>query len=538
MMQLSQDDIERLGREFMKSVLADEPAPAATPKADEPQDTEDAHESRESLMADIIGGWQNRGSGESGDLSESLEAELLEGGFTGMITDKRGAKRYYENGRQVKGPGGASAAPKPKTAPSASFVGGPHEAATPKASTKRAASQAEAHAKIKTILAGNVTPEAHAELLGHLSTLTIPQLKALRDEHGLKASGKLKADLVNNIAGHFKQKMLATGSVDVPKLQDALKPFHDVELNQNDVNFAKANYETLKAQYGTLAIHRIEEIAKEHITELDDLPKGAKESRTNHEKKLAEAAWMLGKAQKDGITGEVEDPSMKDFGANLSRIQTAEKLKGVPWSNFLLRAVRDKFDIGGDTSDQQIWENLKDITGSKYGGERMDEALKMLRPDYGTMTQPQLRKILPLLKKPQDAITPEIAAKVAGKSVEQPAKPALKPAPNVAPPPKTEVKSKPVKNVAKAASLDSAHAMVQKLYDSALTDDKIFEKTDAAAATIGKELTVPQLKTLAGKLGINDTGKTKADILGGIARKIKGRREFHDRTKVHDENLK
>ncbi len=359
-----------------KSLIA---SPLCRVKSLDAKKTGDADDSRESIMADIIAGWEDKHGGvtKAGKWEESKHPR-----DGGKFATKPGA------GAKPAGEKPAKAAASTNAKPNA-----------------RQAKQAAAKAAVGKIIAGNVTPEAHAELITHLHAMTIPQLKALRAEHGFKASGTRKADIVNHIAGHFKQKMIATGSVDVGKLSDALKPHESHNLSSNDVRFAKAEYENIKEQYGTLTMHRIESAANEHLEALEDLPKGAKEDRSFHERKLAAAAWMLDRAKKDGITGQVEDPSMKDFGANVARIQLGEKLRGSPWSSFLIHAIRDKFDVGSDKSDHQIWENLKDVTGSKYKGERLDAALKILRTDYGTVTQEQLRKLLPKLKGPQDTIS-------------------------------------------------------------------------------------------------------------------------------------
>lgn len=277
----------------------------------------------------------------------------------------------------------------------------------PKAPTREQAHSA-AKEKIAEILAGKSSPGAHQELLGHLSALTIPQLKQLRDEHGLKATGKLKADLVGKIGGHFKQKMLARGSVDLPKLRDTLKPFHDVELSPEDTHRTRGDYNAKKSQYGTLLLHRIKEEADEHIEEMDDLPKGAKQDRLRHQKQLASLAWMADKATKDGIDGKIEEPSLKDLSANLDRIGLAERLKGVPWSAFLLKSIRDRFGVQDRQNDEQIFHDLKE---GKYKGPQLDDALRSLRTDYGTVTQSQLfDDVLPALKSRKDTVRDTVHA--------------------------------------------------------------------------------------------------------------------------------
>jgi len=108
-------------------------------------------------------------------------------------------------------------------------------------------------------------------------------------------------------------------------------------------------------------------------------------------------------------------------------------------------------------------------------------------------------------------------------------------APNAAPAPENVVKAKPHEKAEDAATLDAAHEHVKKLFDSALTDDKLFEKVDAAMASISNEMSVPQIKLLAGKFGINDVRGTKSELVDRIGEKIKSRREQHERAKPASE---
>lgn len=73
--------------------------------------------------------------------------------------------------------------------------------------------------------------------------------------------------------------------------------------------------------------------------------------------------------------------------------------------------------------------------------------------------------------------------------------------------------------------------IVCSLYEKALDADFRYEVVDEQLAPLGK-LTVAQLTTVAKELEIFDVPKKKADILTRIARKVKERREFHDRTRM------
>ncbi len=467
---------------------------------------EPADESREDLIADIMGGWAGPKSlnGGSADLEEGIETPLLEAGFTGTITDRLGRKITFQDGKRVKG----QQTP-PAKAPKTGGAGDKPKAV----SAGRAEKFAKAKGRIDEILKGNVTPELHAELLGHLGTLTIPQLKALRDEHGLKAKGRLKAELVQSIGSHFKQQMLAHGSVDVEALKDKLKPYGDgsVEIPPDKMRFAKARYETMKSQYGTLLVHRLEEVADDHLAALEDLPKGAKADRANHQEELAITDWMLGRALRDGINGQVEDASLKDFGANLDRISLGERLKGTPWSAFLLRSVRERFAVPADVKEEQLWNRLKE---GKYKGPRMDEALAALRTDYGTMTQQQLfEKVLPKLKDRRDTVGEKVAAG------------------SPANPPKTGGSPAKPPKVGGSPAAKDASARAKSLFDDALTSGTLFDDVKSLKGDLAK-LTIPQLKEVAASVEISNVPKTKGQIVDAIGQRILDRREMHERGKV------
>jgi hypothetical protein len=70
------------------------------------------------------------------------------------------------------------------------------------------------------------------------------------------------------------------------------------------------------------------------------------------------------------------------------------------------------------------------------------------------------------------------------------------------------------------------------LYAQALDPGFRFETVDADMQSFAK-LTVAQLTSIAREFGIIDIPKKKADILAALGRKIKGRREFHDRTEIN-----
>lgn len=98
-----------------------------------------------------------------------------------------------------------------------------------------------AHDEIEKILHGKKTPESHKKLVEHLSILSTKQLHEVRKRYGLKASGKLKQQLVDKLSdrlihGNPEKKVKqpsntlfkiirSRGGIDV----DALRKTHDVK---------------------------------------------------------------------------------------------------------------------------------------------------------------------------------------------------------------------------------------------------------------------------------------------------------------------
>lgn len=83
----------------------------------------------------------------------------------------------------------------------------------------------------------------------------------------------------------------------------------------------------------------------------------------------------------------------------------------------------------------------------------------------------------------------------------------------------------------KKSAEDLVREAVQRLeglYAKALDADFAMDAVDAEVAGLGK-LTVAQLTSVAAAIGIVGVPKKKADLLAALARRIKARREFHDR---------
>jgi ADP-ribose pyrophosphatase YjhB (NUDIX family) len=311
----------------------------------------------------------------------------------------------------------------------------PRQSSAPRAGGKQV--QAAAKAAVEKILTGAITADSHKQLLEHLPKLTVPQLREIAAAHNLKCPERLKGKVLAKLATHFNSKIIKAGSVDVAKVAATLAPFAKTKLDANETRFAQADYLTIQDQYGTLTGHRIKELAVDALQAMKDLPAGSAERQT-FRKKLAGYAWMAGQAQGDGITGKVEPKDGSDFAAAVDRITLGERLRekhgnGATWSSFLIESIKNHFSIdtpsltaeetelpnseqGRILSDkrvqqaEKIWNELKNPTGSRFKGERLDAALRSLRADYGTMTQEQLQRVLPHLRERKDKLTPEVIA--------------------------------------------------------------------------------------------------------------------------------
>lgn len=196
--------------------------------------------------------------------------------------------------------------------------------------------------------------------------------------------------------------------LNINNIKQNLQQYKQVELDKNDINLAKSKYEQLKNQYGEHAAHRIEELAQESLDALNELPEGAKESRLSHQKNLAVIAWMLDRLTKEGVTGRIEDPTLQNLEANLDKIREGERYKGIPWANMLTHAVIQVSGLENSnklTKDfySQIFFNIK---SGKFSDEVLDQALKILRQDYGSLTVNQLKEILPTLQNVNSTIKP------------------------------------------------------------------------------------------------------------------------------------
>jgi hypothetical protein len=387
---------------------------------DGPVDSPELGEEAERLdiMADIIGGLLQRSRSTAKawrrkDWDENKHPRADDGkfgsGHGGAGSGKPSSSS--SNGVTESKPGSKPSKPAKKPAPKQPEA--KPAASAPRAGGKQA--QQAASKSIERILSGAITEASHRELVGHLEKLTVPQLNELRKQHGLKAEGRLKAQVIAKLSAHFNAKIVKQGTVDVDKVLTALKPYAKVPIDRDMVRFAKADYYSIKQQYGTLTVHRIKELAVDAAKSLRELPAGAAEDREHFKKRLAVCSWMAEQAKRDGIAGKVEPSGLHDFGANAQRIMLGEKLRGgkngSPWTSFLIHGIRDEFDVDKGTNDEQIWANLKDPRGSRYKGPRLDAVLQRLRPDYGSMNQEQLLNVLPHLKERTDTFTPDIVSR-------------------------------------------------------------------------------------------------------------------------------
>lgn len=117
---------------------------------------------------------------DEGD-DEGEKAFGFKAGFTGTRRDALGREMYYQDGRRVPNPNREKPGPR-------------------RTAAQKEESHQRARAAISEVLKGDRSPEKAKELATHLSGMTVAQLNGLKQEYGLKASGKVKAELVAKLA--------------------------------------------------------------------------------------------------------------------------------------------------------------------------------------------------------------------------------------------------------------------------------------------------------------------------------------------------
>jgi hypothetical protein len=80
--------------------------------------------------------------------------------------------------------------------------------APPGAAGRQEANLGKANDAINQIKTSGATPERVRDLAKSLSKLTVPQLRGLKEQHGLNATPRLKADLVKALSEHLSSKPL------------------------------------------------------------------------------------------------------------------------------------------------------------------------------------------------------------------------------------------------------------------------------------------------------------------------------------------
>lgn len=81
-----------------------------------------------------------------------------------------------------------------------------------------------------------------------------------------------------------------------------------------------------------------------------------------------------------------------DFGMNLAKIRYWEKQHQRPWVEMLLLALKGSSPSYYDLSPQVLWSKL--VNGEFWGTQALDQALKVLSHDFGTLKQSELKKVI------------------------------------------------------------------------------------------------------------------------------------------------
>lgn len=196
---------------------------------------------RAELIADILGGLY-------GDKALAMLGGEIEKGRVG--TWQTGGRWYRGDGKttvRIAGPGGKPLATK-----------------KPAAKRDTAGAATNAQATIAKIKAGKATAEDHKALVGHLSEMTVKQLGELKKEHGLKASGKVKAELVKRIAERLKG---GAGEVEKPKPPEAAVT--PQRLKTASVNVVKESPQPVTPQMQMAVVREVEKLPKKAKAILD-----------------------------------------------------------------------------------------------------------------------------------------------------------------------------------------------------------------------------------------------------------------------------
>jgi hypothetical protein len=187
------------------------------------QPDDGGEQERIDLIADILGHWYDEADPPMSRKSLAVYVVKATARKDGETWETSGRFYKRQGGRtfRIANPNAGAATTKPQSAQKQQAAGAKKPAAPKRADSQQQARQA-ATAILKTPRASD-SEQARAtaqELIGHLSKMTIPQLKELKTELGIKgANPKLKAQIVEQIRGH--QELAATAE---PAVAPAEKP--------------------------------------------------------------------------------------------------------------------------------------------------------------------------------------------------------------------------------------------------------------------------------------------------------------------------
>lgn len=157
------------------------------------------------------------GPGLSGDIAAAAsrllegKVDLLEAGFTGVVTAKNGSKFHYVNGKRVSKASYEKAAGEAKGEPPQ--VG----AAAKKSPTKKQATKEQAALAVAAAVKdpSKLSEADIASLGGHLAALTVPQIASLQKQLGVKG-GTVKADKIKTVQAALTTALKSATPASVP----------------------------------------------------------------------------------------------------------------------------------------------------------------------------------------------------------------------------------------------------------------------------------------------------------------------------------
>lgn len=390
-------------------------------------------------------------------------------------------------------------------------------AKTPKPNPARDEAHKAATDLIGKIKGGDRSPEAATQLIGHLTKLTVPQLKQLRDTNGLKCPAKLKAGLVQAIG----EMMSGQGSVrDVIK---AIPTIGSGVLKDSDA--------------ATLNKARLQ-----HAGNLDEPAPPVPKNPVDDREAMVQARIAEEKNRKNSAmpAAQKTNPPPSAPPAAPQKIQAPPPV-AAPKSTTPAPRVEPQpvasapgdFSLNLDTPAPKKPETSEEFLG-RFSKEMADHLASQKKPEAAPAATPGPAQPPKVEPKPAEApklppATPE-PAKAAPPKVKAPAKAKVKPA---AANPKKAVPPKPAPALSAHVSTPKPGAIaarMKQLHDRAREPGQKDEEIDNVfASPEANSMTMRDLHDVASHLNVAPQKMTKEQLLPRLSQAVKNRSGMHAR---------